>query len=407
MNDVYIPRSLEAVLTRAASQFPSITLTGPRQSGKTTLLKRVFGATHRYVSVDIPNVRAQAESDPHEFFRRFPPPVIIDEAQYAPILFPYVKEIIDNRRSEKGLFILSGSQNFNLLAQITESLTGRTAVLRLFPLTHQELSRRESTDLPWERNESPAATAISAAIPIWQEIWKGFYPEPALMPDTGWDQWQGTRNLLYLERDVRSLRQIGDLNQFQAFMEVLAARSAQLLNLNDISSDLGIAANTLKSWLSVLEASFTVIILRPYFKNVGKRLVKMPKVYFTDSGMLSYLTGYKTPELVAAGPMAGPIFETAVVMEIYKRFTNRGEIPRMYFWRTSTGNEVDLVIEQGQRLIPVEIKRNSTPWPSMGDSIRAFIKDYPEQVTEGYVVYPGDQKAGLGHGVQAYPFADL
>jgi len=407
MNGNYIQRSLEVTLKRAAEHFPSVTLTGPRQSGKTTLLKQLFGSTHRYVSMEMPQLRALVEADPEAFFRSYPPPLIIDEAQYAPIIFPYVKEIIDNRRSEKGLFILSGSQNFALLSRITESLAGRTAVLRLLPLSYRELVESEESLLPWERDDSPIADRITAPVPIWNSLWKGFYPELATLPDSEWQQWHGSYIQSYLERDVRSLRQVGDLAQFQAFLQILAARSAQLLNLSDVARDIGISANTAKHWLSVLEASYTIIILRPYFMNAGKRLVKMPKVYFTDTGTLCSLTGCRLPEQAASGPMAGAIFETAVITEIYKRYANRGEVPRMYFWRTSTGTEVDLVIDQGQQLIPIEIKTTSTPWPGMAASIRTLFKDFPDRASKGYIIYPGDLKTTVGHNVTALPFSAL
>ena len=199
----------------------------------------------------------------------------------------------------------------------------------------------------------------------------------------------------YLERDVRTLRQVGDLSQLQSFLRALAARSAQLLNLTDLARDLGVALNTVKAWLSVLEATYQVIVLRPYFANVGKRLVKTPKVYFTDVGTLCYLTGLKDPEHAASGPLGGPIMETAVLSEIVKTLTHCGIDPQIYFWRTSAGTEVDFVIETGGRLVPIEVKLSATPRPAMAAAIKSLQEDFGEKVMPGFVVHPGRRPAAI------------
>ena len=211
----------------------------------------------------------------------------------------------------------------------------------------------------------------------------------------------------YLERDIRTVRNVGDLNQYQSFLRVLAARSAQLLNLTDVARDLGVAVNTAKAWLSMLEATYQVIVLRPYFANVGKRLVKTPKVYFTDVGTLCHLVGLKDPEHAASGPMSGPIMETAVLSEIVKTFTHRGEAPRVYFWRTRAGTEVDFVIEAGESLVPVEVKVSATPRPAMARAIRTLQRELGATATSGYVVHPGDVALPLGQGARALPFGEL
>jgi predicted AAA+ superfamily ATPase len=200
---------------------------------------------------------------------------------------------------------------------------------------------------------------------------------------------------------------VSDLSQFQSFLRALAARTAQLLNLADLARDLGVALNTVKAWLSVLEATYQVIVLRPYFVNVGKRLVKTPKVYFTDVGTLCYLTGIKDPEHAAAGPMSGPIMETAVLSEIIKTLTHRGSDPRVYFWRTSTGSEVDIVIEAEERIVPVEVKLSATPRPAMAATVKRFREDIGDKAGPGYVVHPGDTRLPLGSNVTALPFAEL
>jgi hypothetical protein len=219
--------------------------------------------------------------------------------------------------------------------------------------------------------------------------------------------WHSSYVQTYLERDVRSLRQVGDLISFQSFLRALAARTGQLLNLADVARDLGIALNTAKAWLSVLEATFQVIVLRPYHANIGKRLVKTPKVYFTDTGMLCYLAGLKDANHAAAGPLGGPIFETAVLLQIVKAFVNRGEEPRVHFWRTSAGVEVDLVVEIDQGLIPIEVKLSATPRPTMAAGIRAFREDLGEKAKPGFVVHPGDVQLPLAPGVVALPFAQI
>jgi len=219
--------------------------------------------------------------------------------------------------------------------------------------------------------------------------------------------WQAGYVQTYLERDVRTIRQVGDLSQFQSFLRALAARSAQLINLTDLARDLGVAVNTAKAWLSVLEATYQVIVLRPYFVNVGKRLVKTPKVYFTDTGTLCYLAGLKDPEHAASGPLGGAIMETAVLMEIVKTLTHQGTEPRVYFWRTSTGAEVDIVVETADGLVPVEVKLSATPHPSMASSIRTFQEDFAEKALPGYVVHTGDIRLPLGPKVTALPLIDL
>ena len=246
--------------------------------------------------------------------------------------------------------ILTGSQNLLLTESISESLAGRAAVLRLPPLSRREISGNPGRGLPWEPRSRTKQEPVRPAH-LWNEFLRGSYPELSIDPSRNISLWHASYIQTYLERDVRSLRQIGNLTQFQSFLRVLAARTGQLLNLTDISRDLGIAVNTARAWLSVLEASFQVIVLRPYFANTGKRLVKTPKIYFTDTGTLCYLVGLKDPGHAASGPMAGAIFETAVLSEVMKVFLARGEDPQLFFLRTSAGSEVDLIIETGGRTL--------------------------------------------------------
>lgn len=420
MKDRYIKRALEPVLKRAAREVPVVVLMGPRQSGKTTLLSRLFAKRYRYVSLEPPDVRAAAVSDPRGFVEIYSPPAIFDEVQYAPDLFPYIKEQVDRERDKRGQYLLTGSQNLLLMERVTESLAGRAAVLRLLPLTRREASGRLAVRFPWEsggasresRKNSLATEARRRGRPLsYRGLWKGFlqggYPELAAFPERDVTLWHASFVQTYLERDVRTLRQVGDLTLFQNFLRALAARSAQLFQMSDLARDLGVAVNTIKAWLSVLEATYQITILRPHFENVGKRLVKRPKVYFNDVGTLCYLAGLRDAEHAASGPMGGAILETAVLSEILRTYVHRGEEPQIYFWRTSAGMEVDFIVETGGKLIPIEVKLSATPRPEMASAIRTFRKDMGDLAAPGYVVHPGEIRLPLGPGVTALPFLEL
>jgi len=407
MSQTYITRELEDILTQAVREFPAVVLTGPRQSGKTTLLKHLFAKDCSYVSLEPLDVRSAAAADPRSFLEMHQPPVIFDEAQYAPELLPYIKERIDKNRSKHGQYLLTGSQNLLLMERVTESLAGRAAMLRLLPLSYRELLGCPGAALPWEAKKKHPPRKHVTYPELWKSFIRGGYPELAAEPGRNLSLWHASYIQTYLERDVRTLRQVGDLTQFQSFLRALAARTGQLLNLADMSRDLGIALNTCKAWLSVLEATFQVIMLRPYFANVGKRLVKTPKVYFSDTGTLCHLAGLKDPEHAASGPMGGAIFETAVLSEITKALINQGEQPHLYFWRTSAGTEVDIIIEAGGKLIPVEVKLSATPRPAMASGLNTFRKDFGKKAGAGFLVHPGDVRLPLGQEVAAIPFTEL
>ena len=408
-NNPLIPRSLAPILEGVARDFPAVILTGPRQSGKTTLLGELFGATHRVVSLEALDVRDSARSDPRGFLSSFPPPVVYDEIQHAPFLLPYIKERIDSDRGAQGRFLLTGSQNILLMQEVSETLAGRAAVLHLLPLAARERHGAADRALAWTNQIQPVSppSAPKDAVSAWREILRGGYPE--LWSDPHRDAWMWHESYLrtYIERDVRTLRQVGDLGQFQSFVKATAARSGQLLNLSELARDLGIAVNTAKLWISVLEASFQVLVVRPYFANVGKRLVKSPKLYWLDTGLLSHLVGLRDGEHAAQGPMSGALFETFVVSEVHRSLTHAGTAATLWFWRTATGSEVDLIVEHEGTLVPLEIKATLTPRPAMAAGIEALKRDLGARVAPGYVVHLGDATHPLGPNATALPVWSL
>jgi predicted AAA+ superfamily ATPase len=406
MSQTYLSRSLEPVLQKAVHEFPAVVLVGPRQSGKTTLLEHLYGDQYPIISMESPDVRIAALNDPRGFLNLYPPPVVFDEIQYAPELLPYIKEQVDAHRDRPGQYLLTGSQNLLLMQHVTESLAGRAAVMKLLPMSRWEVNHHPQRTLPWEIGKTP--NLPDQPLPeLWGRILRGFYPEVVCNPDRDARLWQTSYVQTYLERDIRNLRNIGDLTLFQTFLRALAARSAQILNLSELARDVGVSVNTAKDWISILEASFQIFILRPYYANIGKRLVKSPKVYFVDTGLLCYLVGLRDVEHAASGPMGGAIFENLVVAELFKIFMHRGEEPALYYWRTAAGSEVDLVVETQEELVPLEVKLSETPRPEMAKEIINFQKDFEGKAGQGYVIHPGKMVLPLGHGVISLPLTNL
>jgi uncharacterized protein len=405
----YLPRTLTRVLQRAARDFPSVVLTGPRQSGKSTLVRKIFGETHRYCSLDDPVLRDQARRDPKLFLERFAPPVILDEIQYAPDLLSYLKLDIDEHRSKKGRYILTGSQVFPLMQGVTESLAGRVAVLQLLPFSLREASGRPDENVAWRKlllngiGDDLIPTAARSA----QFVLHGGYPEVATQRRPDFRLWHSSYINTYLERDVRTLRSVGDLGDFQRFLVALASRSGSLINLEDVSRDLGVTGKTIKAWISVLEASGQVQILRPFFENIGKRLVKRPKIYFQDTGTLSFLLRVNETDQVLSGMSAGPLFEAAVFGQLVRLLQHRGETPRLSFWRTSAGLEVDFVLEDEQRLIPIEAKATATPRPSDAGNLELFQELFSKRAEKGLLVCLCRERFPLTRTVDAVPFGSF
>lgn len=342
-----VERDLTPRLLRAAQSSPSITLTGPRQSGKTTLAQAVF-SEHTYISLEAPDVRAFAAEDPRGFLAQYPDGAIIDEVQRVPELPAYLQGIID-ADPRPGGWILTGSQNLALAASISQSLAGRTSVHHLLPLTRREVVR--FVQHPRTMEEAMLA---------------GGYPrifDEALDPS----EWLRSYVATYIERDVRTISQVGDLVTFQRFVELCAGRTGQLINYSDLASDCGVSQPTARAWLGVLEASFIVFRLPPFHRNLGKRLIKTPKLHFYDTGLACWLIGIRTPGQLRSHPLRGPIFETWVVSEIVKYRLNRGETRGLSFYRNRDGAEVDLVVERPSRLTLVEAKSSQTPSASLFD----------------------------------------
>ena len=335
-----IPRTAERVIRSLLKGFPVLTITGPRQSGKTTLARAVF-PERPYASLEDPDVRLAARDDPRSFLERFRDGAVLDEVQRSPDLLSYLQSHVDAGK-QMGRFILTGSQQFGLLSSVSQSLAGRTAFIELLPFSLDELAKADRL---------PADTDTA--------LLTGCYP-PLYDRDLAPSAWFGAYVTAYVERDVRQMLKIQDLETFQRFVRLCAGRTGQLLNLSSLATESGITHNTAKAWVSVLEASYLVFLLRPHHANFNKRLVKTPKLYFFDTGLLSWLLGIRTAEQLATHPLRGSIFETMVVSELAKSRLHRGERPNLFFWRDSSGNEVDVVAEQGNALIPVEIKSGKT-----------------------------------------------
>jgi len=335
-----IHRKLHDQLVYFATKYPVVTLTGARQCGKSTLLKNCFPA-YKYVTLEDPDVRLYAEEDPRGFLKKYDDKTIIDEAQHVPALFSYIQTRVDEINRE-GMYILSGSQNFLLMQSISQSLAGRTAVLKMYPFSFQEL-----------QSTKHAHDSINKL------MFTGGYPriyDKEISPDNFYPSYIQT----YIERDVRNLKNITDMSLFVRFLKLCAGRIGQLLNLSSLANECGINQTTAQSWLSVLETSHIVYILRPYYKNFNKRIVKSPKLYFNDTGLVCSLLGIEKEEQIANHYLRGELFENWVIIEYIKNNYTGSKEPALSFWRDSNGNEVDLLIEKGTDIFAVEIKSGST-----------------------------------------------
>ena len=373
-----IDRDIHRELKASAAEYPVVTILGPRQAGKTTLARMSF-PDKPWVSLEDPDIRLAAEADPRGFLGQWRDGAILDEVQRTPDLLSYLQGIVD-REGGRGRFILTGSHQPALHQAISQSLAGRTAMLTLWPFSWHEI-----------RHYGPLPTAFEL-------IPRGFYPrvhEDRLDPARYYANYLQT----YVERDVRSLIQVRDLTVFQKFLVLLAGRTGQLINLASLSNDVGVSTTTLRNWLSVLKAGFIVFELPPFFENIGKRVIKSPKLYFADVGLTSYLLGIHTPEQLARDPLRGNLYENLVVAEVMKALHNSGRRPELYFYRDSHGNEVDLLIRMEGHLTPIEIKSSATFTTDFIKGLQGFSALGVAGARPGVVLYNGEATHSI-HGMR-------
>ncbi len=364
---MYIEREISDNLKAAITQFPVVFLTGPRQSGKTTLLRHLL-SDFTYVNLEDPDMRSWAIKQPVDFLRNNPYPLIIDEAQYAPDLFSHIQIVVDNE-DKAGMYILSGSQNFLMMERISQTLAGRSAILSLFPFSSTE---------SYEKLKDKSTNDI---------ILKGFYPRLFDMVNDVSLFYQSYLNT-YIERDVRQLSNIGNLNDFARFMKLCAGRCGQLLNISSLSTDAGLSYNTCKSWLSYLSTGYIIRLVQPYYRNFNKKIIKSPKLYFIDTGLLTYLLGITNTDTLAVHPLRGPVFENFIYSEILKNNNNRGNIENIWYWRDNHGTEIDFLIERGTDMFAIESKSATNFHEEyLGNLIR--FRKYNPAVTKMFLVYDG------------------
>ena len=381
-----INRSATLTLKKMAKGYPVITITGPRQSGKTTLARFVF-AHKPYVSLEEPDQMEFAQEDPRGFLAQYPDGAILDEVQRCPALFSYIQGIVDkNKRS--GLFILTGSQQFGLISKVTQSLAGRVGLLHLLPFSLGEL-----------KANGMAPKSLDDA------LFKGMYPpiyDRKLSPSS----WYANYVLTYIERDVRQMVNVRDLTTFQRFVRMCAARTGQVLNLSGLANDCGITHNTAKAWLSVLEASYIIFLIKPHHRNFGKRLIKSPKLYFYDTGLAAWLLGINDAKQLSIHAMRGALFENLMISELLKGRFNKALASNLYFWRDNTGNEIDVLIEKTGTLIPVEIKSGQTVTKDYFTGLKKWLTIADATTGSSYVIYGGNE-GQKRLGIEVLPWRDI
>ena len=402
----YIPRHLTATIKRAMKSFPVVLVTGARQTGKTTLLRTEFGASHDYISLERPDIRARAQADPVGFFAAYDKPLILDEIQYAPELLHYIKEWVDPER-RPGQWLLTGSQSFSLMQGVSQTLAGRVAVLTLDPLSVREISRQPpiTPAALLERVFTPVIAKRDKQPAIRLDDWllQGGFPEPCLNNQVDRRLWFSGYLQTYIERDVRNLTQVSDLGAFSRFFMLVAARTGNVLNMSELAGDVGISVTTVKRWLSVLETSQLIYLLQPYYKNLGKRIRKSPKLYLLDSGLATYVLGLHTGEAVQQGPSLGALVETVVTTEWLKCFRQNGERPHVYYWQSGSGKEVDLIIEHNGKIYGVEVKATATPTARHGAALKQWL-DLIGQGAQGALACNVERPGSLIKNIRVIPW---
>ena len=379
---MWIERIYEDTLNKLTEQFPAVVLTGARQVGKTALVRELF-PDYGYVTLDLPAVAEQAEKSPETFLKTQKTPLIIDEVQYAPSIFRHIKSRVDRDKSP-GQFILTGSRNFLLMQGVSESLAGRTGVLNMMNLSYREALGADA-DLAGETY-----------------LFRGGFPELYARSDLDPHFWHTAYLSTYLERDVRNILNVGSLRDFDRFLRAAALRTGQLLSYSELARDVGVAPNTAKSWISVLQASGQIYLLEPYHRNLSKRLIKTPKLYMCDTGLAAFLMGFETLEEILRHPVIGALWETHVVMQVVRHYASRGRRVPIWFWRTAQGAEVDLLIEKGGRFVAIEAKFAENPGKSDLKGFDALKRYYGEDcLIAGYVASRTSHPYPLGGGIEA------
>ena len=401
----YYRRSIEQVINEYKEQFPILLLTGPRQVGKSTLFKELFRTEYKYFSLDDPILKEQIVNDPRLFLKNNPEKLIIDEVQYAPSIFPYLKMKVDENRKD-GMYLMTGSQAFVLMKNVSETLAGRVGILEL-----QGISLREQFDIEFNRPFIPndeyiaeREKKITEYTNLWQRIHRGYMPELIFNDRKKWEFFYSSYVQTYIERDVRDLINISDESKFLKFMISLASRSGELLNYGAVANEVGISNETVKRWVSVLRTSRIIYLLEPYFNNHLKRVIKTPKIYFMDVGLLAYLTKWPTPETLANGAKAGNIFETFIISEIVKSYLNAGIInPALYFYRDKDKKEIDLIIEEAEKIYPIEIKMSASPNKEMTKNFSVLKRKIDKEIGTGIIICQYDNKVYLSEDILVLP----
>lgn len=391
-----IHRLLTNYLQETARYYPVLSLTGPRQSGKTTLAKAAFPA-HAYVSLEESEVRVFAKDDPRGFLERFKGPLIIDEVQRCPDLLSYVQTAVDLDPSP-GRFVLIGSQNILLMETGAQSLAGRCGILHLLPFSRAELENQTQT----EPDDADTLFANRTSnLECWEIIRPGFYP-PIHDRGVAPERWLSDYLQTYVERDVRALANIGDLETFERFLKLCAGRIGHVTNYSALAADCGISVDTARRWLSILKTSFIAFLLPPYHRNFNKRIIRTPKLYFHDTGLACLLLGIRSTEQIFSHPLRGALFENYVMAEVFKAYVNHRRTPPIYFWRDQTGNEIDLLIEAGSALVPVEIKSGGTVAPDMLAGLQRWM-DLTGTGQSPTLIYGGSE-ACIRQGISVRPW---
>lgn len=403
----YFSRQMQPLLNELLQQFPAILVTGARQVGKSTLLQQL-GENYQYITFDDPLLLEQAQTEPSLFMLNHPGKLILDEVQYVPALFSSLKLAIDKHK-QLGMFLLSGSQAFELMQNVTESLAGRIAVLKLAGLSLREIQNSpfHLPFIPTLEYLQQREMDLKPTENIWEIIHRGSMPRLWQAP-VNWDIFYASYVSTYIERDVRALANIANLGDFTRFMVAIAARSGELLNYSNVAQEVGVSADTIKRWVTILEASGIVYLLKPYHHNHLKRAIKTPKIYMMDTGLMAWLTKWLTPQTIQQGAKSGQFFETFVVTEIIKSFYNKGIEPPIYFYRDTNQKEIDLLIEYDRVLYPVEIKVTAKPTKQMAKSFNILRDNLPEdeiQISHGVIFNQYPNKLWLSDSLLALPIS--